>query len=118
MKLPKTGIPLIDEQHKKILEALSAPPSQSAGEEIFKVYDHIMTHFRDEEALMREKEYPSQMIFEHEKEHRHIQEHISLSLEKQGFFLTPAVRSEIKRELFNHIADQDRMLADFIRGRM
>lgn len=116
MILRKTGIPHIDEQHRKILRAMAAPPSHTPGKEIFLVYDHIVTHFRDEEALMREKKYPDHERREHEQDHHRIQDSVSRLLQKQGFLLTPQARDEIKKELIEHIDQYDTLLADYIRG--
>ena len=59
----RTNVPLMDGQHKELFDFINAvETSKDVNEDVAKAIDflsaYVIKHFNEEEALMREKNYP------------------------------------------------------------
>ena len=119
-----TGIPLIDEQHKELINLTNAlfdaclQGDQTA--QVFKdtvrgVADYINYHFSAEEKMLEKINYPE--LAEHKKQHailaKQVLENIRLFQEGRKFIPNSFVRA-MKDWILAHIAVVDRRYADYI----
>lgn len=119
----ETGIPLIDEQHRALFDAINAlAESFKAGQASAQVKESLdflanytLVHFDSEERHMREMGYP--------KIHLHIQEHTNLLAQVQnlqfrqegGFMVTADVALFFADWLAHHINEVDMGYVEFSR---
>ena len=124
--LLETGYTTIDEQHKKLIEALNrlldACMAGTGKNELERTIDFLLAytvkHFQDEEALQTQYEYPD--IFRHKQIHEEFKTvAISLAerLRKEGpsTELVAEVYSHMGDWLVNHIKGDDFRMAAFIK---
>ncbi len=132
----RLGIKLLDEQHKLLADCLNRVVRQCScaedGEEqareelrgrlgalLAELYAKARQHFKKEEALMLERDYPGYAS--------HQREHVMLLAELKSTFITqfeqgcchmdPAVFKALKSWFIVHVIRSDREFADFIRNR-
>jgi hemerythrin len=124
----ETGHPMIDEQHKQLIEAINAllrACYQGAGkEELLKTLnflnDYTIKHFFEEEQLQKKYEYPDYP--NHHQYHegfKVIVRNLMLEFFNKGVTdeLTEKVRTSIGDWLVSHIKTQDVKLAAYIRSK-
>jgi hemerythrin-like metal-binding protein len=118
----ETGHPEVDLQHAAILEEaarLRNATPEAIWNSIRFLEHHATSHFAYEEALMSDVAYPRAAL--HEQEHVQFVSEIArfrAQLEREG--PTPekvaALADAIEKWVSEHVLDEDRRLAEFIRG--
>jgi hemerythrin len=119
-----TGIPLIDEQHKELInltnKLFEACLDGEQTELVFKdtvrgVADYINYHFSAEEQMLEKINYPE--LAEHKKQHallvKQVLENIRLFEEGRKFIPNSFVRA-MKDWILTHIAVMDQRYAEYI----
>jgi hemerythrin len=119
-----TGIPLIDEQHKELInltnKLFEACLQGDQTAQVFKdtvrgVADYINYHFSAEEKMLERINYPE--LKEHKKQHailaKQVLKNIRLFEEGRKFIPNSFVRA-MKDWILTHIAVMDRRYADYI----
>ncbi len=113
----KTGLPLIDNQHKTLIELINRLFScmrdggnrQQTMEIVDELVNYTVTHFQAEEDLMRKHHYPA--LGEHIKVHQKFVSQVSVFAQKikSDSHLAPAdIYKFLKDWLINHIEKEDR----------
>lgn len=109
------GIPLIDKQHKQLVNVINRLGDQGSGGMMSYVMDeldaYVKEHFRAEEDLMRKADYPD--FAAHKDEHRGFEEW--LAAVRQSFniggasshMLASSVNDFLRGWLVNHILKSD-----------
>ncbi len=121
------GVDAIDRQHEHLVGILntlaeSIAPTKPAAEDKVDVFSLVMQllemtrqHFRLEEAVMRDHDYPNLM--------EHHREHVMLLAELQAFIrdVEEGVRQfdyealvSLKHWLINHVIDSDKAFAEYL----
>jgi hemerythrin len=122
----EVGVPLIDEQHRRLFGIVNLFHEAYAGgnghDRVYGVLNQLVRyveeHFQSEETLMEQARYPdlARQRREHDTLARRIfeltEEHEAGSLEVSG-----EVMKFLKRWLLDHILHQDKKLEDFFRAR-
>ncbi|CAD5106388.1 bacteriohemerythrin [Zestomonas carbonaria] len=120
-----TGITVIDNQHKRIVEminqlhdAQSGHGGRAVGEVIEELVDYTQSHFAFEETLMEDAGYP--LTRAHKKVHelfvRRVNDYrLRFSA---GEDITQELRDMLARWLFNHIRNEDAGYAETVRNSM
>ena len=117
------GIPSIDVEHKQLVHAandLACAIVDGEGAVNLKVFfdkllDYTNTHFKNEEALFDEYDYPEKE--EHKKEHDRLRQHvIEFNREKDVRFASNMVEF-LESWLFDHILGSDFSYANFLKSR-
>ncbi|MCY3413344.1 MAG: hemerythrin family protein [Candidatus Heimdallarchaeota archaeon] len=124
----KIGIDLIDAQHKTLIDTLNSlvekSDSGSGLEEIQNMLiflvEYITVHFRDEEKIMEEYNFPE--IKKHKKIHESFENKVGeMVLQYSSGGKTAELLKRIKNEtikwLINHIGVRDQELADYIKSK-
>jgi len=119
------GVPLIDSQHRKLVEAigkLMAASQEGKGKEAIAhtlsfAVDYAKEHFRDEENLQERYAYPE--INAHKRYHAHFIMSINAlvaEFERTGpnQALTGKLNKTLVEWLINHISIEDKKLGRFI----
>lgn len=115
--------PEIDEQHKRlfdILVELEKNPLKTKTQDeirdfIKRIREYEREHFRDEEALMKEIEYPG--YEEHRKEHQEFAEQMDKIIkrtEDTSMMFTQSFIDYIKSWLIGHMLGTDKEFADYL----
>lgn len=120
-----TGIHVIDQQHKRIVNYINQLDDVSQGDDrkllrevLFNLVDYTLSHFTFEEALMEESGYPGACI--HSQTHDSFRERISDY--QRRLDNNEDIRDELgkllKSWLVAHIADDDNSYVPYIRNNM
>ena len=117
-----TGIEVIDQQHRRIVEMLnhlySAQKNMErtvVAEVIDELIDYTLSHFAFEEELMEEAGYP--FCAAHRRVHEVFGKRVGeyrLRFES-GEDITDELRTMLSRWLFNHIRGDDKAYADQVK---
>jgi hemerythrin len=132
----RLGIQLLDEQHRLLADCLNRLARQCScteagdpgdreevrrrlGKLLDELYSTAKQHFKKEEALMLEQDYPGYAS--------HLREHVMLLAELKSTFISqfeqgccqmdPAVFKALRSWFIVHVIRSDREFADFIRNR-
>ena len=121
-----TGDTLIDTEHQRLF-AFAGSLDRAIHEEdaekvvgpfLSELIHYTETHFRHEEALMREVDYPD--IVAHQKLHDDLRSRalaLEASLGYGKLTITTEVMAFLKELLLRHISEEDKRIADHIRKR-
>jgi hemerythrin len=111
----RLGISNIDKQHQKLFdivgEIFSLKDHDDVKEEIrtilYELHEYIQIHFRDEEAYMKEIEYPE--LAHHQALHEKIVENVAAITKNSDRLdiLQTKMRVIAKRALVDHILNED-----------
>ena len=121
----ETGIELIDDQHKRIVEYINdLRTAQNKGDRnavaktLDDVIDYTQSHFGFEEVLMSDAEYP--LLNAHKKVHELFIRRVSdLSLRfKNGENIVEELHGVLARWLINHIQKDDRHYVNSVKAKM
>jgi len=122
----ETGQPVIDEQHKKLVEIINKLGHQLTHDfnevEVLQVVDELVDytvyHFTTEEAIWREGLSSDQMVLEHEKTHQDFVDEISKVRQSCKSLHDKEVREEmlsfLTRWLAFHILNTDRKMVKIV----
>ena len=117
-----TGIQVIDDQHRRIveminqLEAARQSGSQVAIVEVLdELVDYTLSHFAFEEALMEEAGYP--FCAAHKRVHEVFTKRVSEYRMRfqAGEDVVDELKSMLSRWLFNHIRNDDKAYSEQVR---
>ena len=109
-----TGVEIIDEQHKRIVQyinelydAENAEDEQKVGEVIDELVDYTISHFSFEESLMEQANYP--FLSPHKKVHGLFINRVSKFVERynSGEDVAGELISMLQKWLINHIRNED-----------
>jgi hemerythrin len=119
------GVPEIDTQHRELLtrmgrlaEAILTEDLSAAREAMSFLADYALSHFKTEEAMMRQHHYP--FVDEHVRQHRTFAEYFSRlraeieSGQHHQLYLVFRVQLLLVDWLINHTSQADRHLARFL----
>lgn len=118
----ETGIQIIDEQHKQLVEILSNLfESMRVGlgfkqiqHTIMELKDYTITHFSEEERYMKEINYPNYV--EHVEVHKYFIENVedfAKKYENGEIAISLQILDFLKNWLVNHILTVDKYIAIF-----
>ncbi len=120
----EVGIEKVDKQHKHLVGLTNELYNACLGEkgeleekfkEVMKeLVEYVMIHFKDEEAIMEEIDYPD--IAEHKQKHEKFVKEILVSVNayKNGKQFVPNAFVRFLRDwLFNHILLTDKEMAKY-----
>jgi len=119
------GVEAIDDQHREIfrrvdvlLDAVrSGRSTREVGKLIAFLGDYVITHFREEEALMRDRAYPG-LALQQAQHAAFIQEIGALRTEHErdgaSALLVVRVNARVTAWLFDHIVRADGLLSAFL----
>ncbi len=118
----ETGHPEVDLQHAAILEEaarLRNATPEAIWDSIRFLEHHTTSHFTYEEALMNDVAYPRAAL--HQQEHVQFVSEIArlrAHLEREGPTVenVAALADAVEKWVSEHVLDEDRRLAEFIRG--
>lgn len=117
-----TGIQVIDDQHRRIVEMINQLHQAQVGgsqmavaEVIDELVDYTLSHFAFEEELMEEAGYP--FCSAHKRVHEVFTKRVSeYRLRFQaGEDVVDELKSLLSRWLFNHIRNDDKAYSDQVR---
>ena len=122
----ETGIELIDEQHKRIVDYINdLRVAQTKGDRnavaktIDDVIDYTQSHFGFEEVLLADAEYP--LLNAHKKVHelfiRRVSD-LSLRFKNGEDNIAVEMHQLLGRWLINHIQKDDRHYVDSVKAKM
>lgn len=109
-----TGIPVIDEQHKRIVEyinelqlAQETLDKKKVASVIDELVDYTVSHFAFEESLMEQANYP--FLSPHQKIHGLFVKKVTKFVDRfeAGENVTDEMLVMLKRWLINHIKNED-----------
>lgn len=109
-----TGVEIIDEQHKRIVQyinelydAETAKDKQKVGEIIDELVDYTVSHFSFEESLMEQANYP--FLSPHKKVHGLFVNRVSKFVERYnaGEDVAAELITMLQKWLINHIRNED-----------
>lgn len=120
----ETGIPEIDEQHKKLIELANnvvAAVREKLGtlgvdEIVQELRRYTVVHFRDEEELMAKLRYPEHGA--HHAEHERLKHQVKIwqrKLYQHEALTVDAVRDFMRVWLIDHILQSDMAFKDWLR---
>jgi len=121
-----TGNALIDTEHQRLF-AFAGSLERAIHEDdaelvvgpfLSDLIQYTETHFRHEETLMREIDYPD--IAAHQKIHDDLRSRARVLEESLGYgksTITTELMAFVKEMLLRHIAEEDRRIADHARKR-
>jgi hemerythrin len=115
-----------DDQHKKLVgmvnqlhDAMKVGKGREVlGDILQSLAQYTITHFGDEEQLMKLHNYPE--YEEHKKEHNNLVLHVKETLEahRQGKnILTQNIMEFLKKWLTDHILDSDKKYGPFLKSK-
>ena len=116
------GIPIIDEQHQKFIEMIAEIQNNiltASRENLIRffsfIYDYMIYHFKAEEILMVEYQYPE--IEEHIEEHREFKEKIDFfyeSFKKNNTqFIIVNIIDFMKDWIIGHLLSSDKAFGEW-----
>ena len=117
-----TGIQVIDDQHRRIVEMINQLHAAQTGgsqlvvaEVIDELVDYTLSHFAFEEELMEEAGYP--FCAAHKRVHEVFTKRVSEYRMRfqAGEDVVDELKSMLSRWLFNHIRSDDRAYADSVK---
>jgi hemerythrin len=117
-----TGIEVIDNQHKRIVEYINKLEDtrenhsmEEVGVVLDELVDYTLSHFAFEESLMEEAEYP--FINAHKRVHQLFVKRVSDYLQrfKMGEDITEELHNTLKAWLINHIRNDDNDYSEIVR---
>ncbi len=120
-----TGIEVIDNQHRRIVEYINKLDDTRAkhdmdevGKVLDELVDYTMSHFTFEESLMEESGYP--FINAHKKVHQLFAKRVGEYLQrfKMGEDITEELLNTLRAWLINHIKNDDNDYAEIVRDKM
>ena len=120
-----TGVAVIDQQHRRIVDLINALNEASkshsrdlVGEAIGELIDYTMSHFAFEEELMEEAGYP--FCAAHKRVHEvFIKRVAEYRLRFQaGEDISDELRTMLSRWLFNHIRGDDQAYAEQVKAHL
>jgi hemerythrin len=109
-----TGVEIIDEQHKRIVQYINelydaqmANNKEKVGEIIEELVDYTVSHFAFEESLMEQANYP--FLSPHKKVHGLFINRVSKFVERfeAGEDVAGELLSMLQKWLVNHIRNED-----------
>lgn len=118
----ETGIDVIDQQHKRIVELINqlnlvsnGKADGNVGDVLAELVDYTLSHFVFEEELMEEAGYPFS------KAHKRVHDIFTARVNEYkmrfdaGEDVTDALRDMLSRWLFNHIKGDDKAYARVVK---
>jgi hemerythrin len=120
-----TGISIIDEQHKRIVQYINElhaarmqEDTHLVGEVLGELVDYTISHFAFEESLMEKADYP--FVDPHKKVHSLFVERVGVFVErhKAGEDVGEELLYMLHKWLFNHIRNEDGDYAKVVLGTM
>ena len=117
------GIPILDEEHKKLLNLLnrflSSIHTKTEKDVIKLTFDSLLEytheHFTNEEAFMAKHKYPG--LKDHKKEHIKLTKEVIQLNENKNYVFSDNVADFLIAWLTNHILGTDKKYAEFILAR-
>ncbi|MBT3416916.1 hypothetical protein HN425_02505 [Candidatus Woesearchaeota archaeon] len=112
------GIPVIDEQHKKLLEITNKAEEKETLGTLNELIEFVRVHFTTEEEILGEEGWPD--LEEHQEIHKEI------TLDILGFMNSFEEKTESEKETFldkfaggllNHLIVEDHKYAIYIEGK-
>lgn len=102
----------LDEQHRGLIQLIHMLDDESRMAEVLDRLDiYVDEHFRDEEAMLEEADYPN--LAAHKQQHKAFEEWLSVS--RRAFrepevaaMLRESIRAYLKAWLVNHIMVSDK----------
>ncbi len=118
-----TGVEAVDLEHRKLVELIEAmhtsvrdkEPKETVEQVINELVEYTQDHFKNEEALMQNEQYPE--LDEHKIEHRTLIEEVAVFKERllNNF---PDGRQDfyrfLREWLINHILDSDKKFGVYV----
>jgi hemerythrin len=120
-----TGIEVIDNQHRRIVDYINTLDDtrqtqnmDEVGKVLDELVDYTMSHFTFEESLMEESGYP--FINAHKKVHQLFAKRVGEYLQrfKMGEDISEELLNTLRAWLINHIKNDDNDYADIVRSKM
>ncbi len=120
-----TGIEVIDNQHKRIVEyinkldvAREMHSQEEVGRVLDELVDYTLSHFTFEESLMEEAGYP--FINAHKKVHQLFVKRVGDYMQryKMGEDITEELLNTLKAWLINHIRNDDNDYSQIVKENM
>lgn len=120
----ETGIPEIDEQHKKLFNLLAdicSVPMHKKGaklkESMEQIFEYAKNHFKTEEEYWAKIQLPKNMVEHHKKEHTKYSKHINDMLKyfSDGLFLSMTMTDFLKNWIIDHVLGEDQEYAQWAR---
>ncbi len=120
----ETGIPEIDEQHKKLFNLLAdicSVPMHEKGlklkESMEQIFEYAKYHFKTEEEYWVKINLPQKMVEHHKKEHTKYSKHINDMLKhfSDGLFLSMTMSDFLKNWIIDHILGEDQEYTQWAR---
>lgn len=117
-----TGIEVIDNQHKRIVDYMNKLEDtrvnhsrEEVGIVLDELVDYTLSHFTFEESLMEEAGYP--FIKAHKRVHELFVRRVSSYMQrfKMGEDITEELQNSLKAWLINHIRNDDKDYSEIIR---
>jgi hemerythrin len=118
-----TGIDVIDEQHKRIVQYINelydaqvTLDKKAIGNVIEELVDYTISHFAFEESLMEQSGYP--FVDPHKKVHELFIRKVTKFVERfqAGEEVSEELINMLQRWLINHIKNEDGDYADIVRA--
>ena len=114
----ETGNAQVDNEHREIFRLVQNVMDASASEEEAKVEEAIdslasytVTHFRNEEKLMEESNYPDMPI--HKKQHHDFVLEVLALRERGGEASSQDIKKIIVNWLADHVLGSDKIMANY-----
>jgi hemerythrin-like metal-binding protein len=108
------GVPLMDEQHKRLIVLINATQDRCSKDTIKAMFDYADLHFKTEEKMLQERNYPG--LGEQLNEHVRFLEHSNEFLSKN--LSDAAICTELNRYLCvwlsHHILEIDMKYKHFL----
>ena len=120
-----TGIDVIDNQHKRIVEYINqlidtrvTHDKEQIAEVLDQLVDYTMSHFTFEESLMEEAGYP--FLKGHKRVHQLFVKRVGDYMQRfrMGEDITDELLSTLRAWLINHIKSDDADFADIVRANL
>lgn len=117
------GIPILDEEHKKLLRLLNSylgsihtKDEKSVIKSTFEsLLDYTHEHFKNEEAFLTEHNFPD--LKEHKKEHTKLTKEIGLLSDNKEYAFSEKTADFLISWLTHHILETDKKYAEYILAR-
>jgi len=119
------GIPLVDEQHKKLLDLANAlydacREGSKSAKDAFRnaardIVEYVKVHFSTEEKLMKRVNFPETV--EHKEEHKEFVKQFLAEVkafEDGKPFVSNAFANFLKGWILNHVAHTDKRMGNYL----